>query len=237
MANRLGGRDVGELPVRCPCCWGRKLTQTDVLWPELIRAWQLRPYEVDYIGTQQGLVCGRCGSNLRTMTLAVAVMRGRQHLPLRVWLAMRPWVRILEINGAGALTQFLDRHLHHTLTSYPEVSMECLPFADRSFDLVIHSDTLEHVNHPIAGLRECHRVLKPGGRVCYTVPIVVDRLTRERRGLPPSYHGVEGAAEHLVVTEYGADAWRQLFEAGFGSLALYALGYPAGLALTGRRSR
>src|SRR5208282_3830755 len=42
--------------------------------------------------------------------------------------------------------------------------------------LVIHSDTLEHVERPVRALEECRRVLAPGGRVCFTVPIIVGRL-------------------------------------------------------------
>ena len=41
-----------------------------------------------------------------------------------------------------------------------------LPFADGTFDMVYSRYLLEHVNRPVVALREMHRVLKPGGRVC-----------------------------------------------------------------------
>jgi ubiquinone/menaquinone biosynthesis C-methylase UbiE len=115
--------------------------------------------------------------------------------------------------------------------------MLVLPFQDRSFDLVVHSDTLEHVPHPVRGLAECHRVLKPGGFCAFTVPIIVDRLTRSREGLPTSYHGAPDtrSSDLLVHTEYGADAWKHVILAGFGECRLMAFDFPASLALVGLR--
>jgi ubiquinone/menaquinone biosynthesis C-methylase UbiE len=45
-----------------------------------------------------------------------------------------------------------------------------LPFADSSFDYVFSSDVIEHTNDPFAATMEMIRVLKPGGKLCITVP-------------------------------------------------------------------
>jgi ubiquinone/menaquinone biosynthesis C-methylase UbiE len=42
---------------------------------------------------------------------------------------------------------------------------ERLPFADRSFDLIVANDSLEHFRDPAAALDELERVLKPDGRL------------------------------------------------------------------------
>lgn len=46
-----------------------------------------------------------------------------------------------------------------------EGSVEALPVDDASFDVVLCTQVLEHVDHPGQALRELHRVTSPGGRV------------------------------------------------------------------------
>ena len=59
----------------CTCCGSDDLIATKVLWQALVQEWRLAAYEVQYIDRQQGLQCRRCGSNLRTMALALAICR------------------------------------------------------------------------------------------------------------------------------------------------------------------
>jgi SAM-dependent methyltransferase len=49
-------------------------------------------------------------------------------------------------------------------------SIYALPYSDNTFDAVILSEVLEHLDDDVAGLREVYRVLKPGGIVAITVP-------------------------------------------------------------------
>lgn len=51
-----------------------------------------------------------------------------------------------------------------------EGDVEELPFADASFDRVLLSEVLEHVQDDVAALREVHRVLRPGGVLAISVP-------------------------------------------------------------------
>ena len=45
-----------------------------------------------------------------------------------------------------------------------------LPFADNTFDCVVTSEVLEHIQNDVNAIAELTRVLKPGGRLGVTVP-------------------------------------------------------------------
>jgi SAM-dependent methyltransferase len=226
------------LPETCVCCGGRTFEQIPVLWPELVAEWGLTAAQAAFVDVQQGWRCTTCGNSLRGMALARAIIRtcgGGEPLASFVQSDRARGLRLLEINEAANLTPFFAQLPHHRIVRFPDVDMTALPFDAESFDVVCHSDTLEHVDRPVIGLRECRRVLASGGMVAYTVPIIPDRLTRSRAGLPPSYHGDASAhaADQLVHTEYGADAWRQLLEAGFEECRIIAIASPAAHALVG----
>jgi SAM-dependent methyltransferase len=51
-----------------------------------------------------------------------------------------------------------------------EGSVYALPFADNTFDSILFSEVIEHLNDPDRALREIHRVLRPGGRVVIIFP-------------------------------------------------------------------
>jgi len=222
----------------CPCCGSRELAFKKVLWDELVSAWGLSQYERDYIDRQQGVSCRACGCNLRSMALAVAICRcyGFSGTLLHfVEKRAHKGLRVLEINEAGGLTQFLSRLPKHYVGRYPELDMTSMQFAAGEFDLVVHSDTLEHVPDPVKGLTECLRVLARGGYCAFTIPLIVDRITSSRAGLAPSYHGTvnERGTDLAVQTEYGCDAWKHVILAGFRECRLVALEFPAALALIG----
>jgi len=223
-------------PLICPCCGGMEFSQSSVIWPELAAEWRLSPVELKCIDEQQGSYCRTCGTNFRSMALAAAISRtlgySGMFSDIAVFLAASGR-RVLEINPAGSLTRFLSGYPGHVLATYPAVDITRLPYPDASFDLVIHSDTLEHIRHPERALAECRRVLTKDGYCIFTVPILVDRLTLSREGMPNSYHGnpSDAASDYVVWSEYGADAWKQVLRAGFAECRIFAFKYPSALAL------
>lgn len=70
-----------------------------------------------------------------------------------------------------------------------------IPYPDAIFDVVYHSHLLEHFSKQSAPafLRECHRVLKPGGTLRVAVPDL-ERIVREYlKALENTPHGQPGA--------------------------------------------
>lgn len=227
-------------PSFCYVCGASDFAHTSVLWPDLVAAWGLSSEEARYIDVQQGTHCRACGSNVRSIALARAILRWRGFKGTLIEFVGDPNqdnLRVLEINEGGTLHPFLSRLPKHQLVSYPEFDMMRLALPSAFVDLVVHSDSLEHVGKPEEALRECHRMLQTGGALIFTVPVVIGRLTRSRRVLSPSYHGAAGCTDPgmLVHTEFGADAWTMVLEAGFSSCTLVPYMFPSGLAIIGER--
>ena len=101
-----------------------------------------------------------------------------------------------------------------------------LSYDDNLFDVVLTSETLEHIPDWRKATQEIHRVLKLGGKHIFTIPIILSRKTRTRARLqndklvdilPPSFHGcdINNPSDYKVITEFGGDFMMALDEAGF----------------------
>ena len=222
----------------CAACGSDEFESQNVLWRDLIDTWQLSSEEVSYVNRQQGFHCRKCGNNLRAMGLAAAILRTQSRTgTLNDFCGSSSDLKVLEINTAGGLTQFLQKLQQHKLVQYPEYDLMDLAIGSEEYDLVVHSDSLEHVPNPVRALEECRRVLRTGGLCIFTVPIIVGRMSRSRHGLPPSYHGqpLINAQDQIVHTEFGVDVWKYVLEAGFISCEIVALEYPSALTLIARK--
>ena len=95
-----------------------------------------------------------------------------------------------------------------------------LSFATDSFDGILSFNVLEHVGDSTVSFRECLRVLKPGGKMIFTVPFMVNMETDMVRAvlrpdgtvehlLPPEYHGnpIDPEGGSLCFRYFG---WRML---------------------------
>ena len=214
----------------CARCGSTSFDQRDVIDDNLAGTWQLTPVERRWFEEREGHTCTGCGMSKRVRMLAWTV----RHLQLE-WNRLR----ILHINQinhlasilatAGAIDEtcyFLDVRRGAAVGSLTNQDLTALTYPDETFDLVIHSETLEHVFDYDKAFSELKRVLKGGGLHIYSVPLLHHRLTRQRARreddgsvrhlLAPSYHGLE--QEDLVVWEFGGDflmsatpATRQVF--------------------------
>lgn len=97
-----------------------------------------------------------------------------------------PEHRLLDLGcGRGGLVEQLSHPLPQTVGLDPDLASlrehrlalprvqatsDALPFAGRSFDVVVASWLLEHLQHPVRDLREVARVLRPGGVFVFITP-------------------------------------------------------------------
>jgi SAM-dependent methyltransferase len=123
-----------------------------------------------------------------------------------------------------------------TTPFYWNQDVQCLTFSSESFNVVISSETMEHVRRPWQGFSEIHRVLKPGGFFVFTVPYRSDRLTRPRVDttgaedvfLLPRIHHQDPyrPQDSLVYTDFGADLPDLLQPVGFDTKLVPVLNMP-----------
>ena len=224
----------------CAICGCENFIKQEVLWPDLCESWELLPDEIDYINEQQGMRCIGCSCNLRAQVLAKSLVTstGESLLFNKFYESKTAKdLKILEINTAGDLHPYLKILPEHKLIEYPEYDMMSLDLPNEHFDLVIHSDTLEHVPDPMTGLQECRRVLKKNGICLFTVPIIVGRLSKNRKQMPPSYHGdpADNKSDFLVHSEFGADAWTLPLLAGFEKITIHQIRFHSAIAIEARR--
>jgi SAM-dependent methyltransferase len=211
------------------------------LGPDLARGFAAR----------ESLFCRDCGSSLRVRRLVDVLLEHYADSATTLGgLLAEPGFRrldVAEINSVGTIHGALSAHHALAYSEYrPGAPLGSevagirnedvcrLTYEAGSFDLVLTSDTLEHVPELELALREIRRVLRPGGRHVFTVPLVPSRessIVRARLGddgavvhlEEPRYHGrgsgpfrlVSRKGDMLVFTDPGMDLVPALTRAGF----------------------
>jgi SAM-dependent methyltransferase len=202
-------------------------------------------FELRSHSLREGYCCPTCRASLRYRDQAAAIvaamsLRRAQSL---VQLIAEPSFRALDIYEPGIIGPFraLLGDLRGYETSYFWTdrepgqmhngqrceNLESLTYPDESFDLMLTSDIFEHVRQPWTAFGEVMRVLRPGGRHIFSVPISWPSATptssrvdvvgdRDLHLRPRHYHGSPtDSAGSLVYTDYGGDLDVRLRELGW----------------------
>jgi SAM-dependent methyltransferase len=92
-----------------------------------------------------------------------------------------------------------------------------LPFPDGTFDKIICAEVIEHVADERLGIAELGRILKPGGKIAFTVPTLFTEHTYDF--LSPEYFRTPGGHVRKVIP---GDLARSMERNG---LRVYAVGF------------
>jgi SAM-dependent methyltransferase len=202
-------REFALTPRRCPFCG-----------PSLFVRLRCEPI---------GIRCVRCGASAVHLAIGWALFDFAR--PIEATDAC-------ELSARGPLAEFLMRKAKSVALSeyFADVApgssrngvrcedVQRLTYADGSFDLVTHTEVMEHVPDDHRAFAELFRVLRPGGTMIFTVPLHrgADTIERARliggrieHRLEPVYHLDPLRGEGILAyRDYGADLVGRL--AGFG---------------------
>ena len=229
-------------------CRSWMLLQKRAIPPRLIELWGLSPVQASALARKETLSCTRCGARLRSRRIAAELLKQfpaeTASGPAR---SIAEWVQLPRAQALAVAEFNQIDGLHQPLLALPDLhyseffegvqpgqpvqGIRCedltqLTYPAERFDLVLTSETLEHVQDLHQALREIHRVLRPGGLHIFTIPRLpgtVSTYARARLDLNgkietvvrPLLHHPGGDVGYPVFTEFGADVREILQEAGF----------------------
>ena len=106
---------------------------------------------------------------------------------------------LVEVDAMVVAMDEGDELPHGSVSASGNSDVATLPFADDSFDHIIASEVLEHIDDDRAALGELVRVLRPGGRLAATVPATLPEKLCWK--ISDEYHAPKAASGHVRIYE------------------------------------
>lgn len=132
--------------------------------------------------------------------------------------------------GVDASPEAIEFCRRRGVDGVSEGRIERLPFADASFDLVLATDVIEHLDDDLAALRELRRVVAPGARLLATVPAYPWLWSQH----DAAHHHRRRYTLRALRSLLRAGGWEPIASSYFNSTLLAPI---AGVRLLGRRGR
>jgi SAM-dependent methyltransferase len=220
------------------------LLQRGVIHPRLAELWGLSPRLNEAFTRKESLSCSGCGAKLRTRRIAATILEvysiSDADQSVAAWArhAESRSIRVAELNRIDGLHEAISALPNLVYSEFREGAspgsildgiraedLTRLSFADASLELILTSETLEHVPDLSRALAEIWRVLVPGGAHIFTVPLLpTEEKTYARAVLQPDGSVKDlvtplrhpgGDIGYLVFNEFGADLPTLLSDHGF----------------------
>jgi len=216
-------------------------------WAEPVHKWRTSMGECPMCGRRPFLSMGpsplmtRCLSCAATATNLSLIPVVQEHVGDRASAK-----DAYELSTYGATLKWLETHMHSTTKSeffedHPtgtrvegvlNQDIQKLTFQEGSFDVVTSNQVFEHVADDVAGYKEIHRVLRPGGALIFSVPMYDTPSTLQTAELKdgkvmffgePEYHDsrIGGAKSAPVFWRHSQrDICSRVTQAGFSKTEL-----------------
>jgi hypothetical protein len=137
---------------------------------QLQKAWGISDNVVEAFNRKESMLCSYCGASLRTRRLAAVLMQTFAELK---GISSRSIVKLIQnqefrrlktakISGCGTLHLYLKEHSNLYYSEWMSHArpgevhdgvrcedLQCFTYPDNCFDIVLTSETLEHVPEPI----------------------------------------------------------------------------------------
>jgi SAM-dependent methyltransferase len=191
------------------------------------------------VNFKERMVCPNCGLNNRQRFLLERVLKAsKKYTDCQIYIyeQVTPFYNVIKkiypkITGSEYLGA--EYSSGTVVNGIRHEDSTCLSFSDNSFDLVLSLDVFEHIFDLEKGFKEAFRILKPRGKMTFSIPFYPLNNTTQKRAeitdgkiiflKEPQYHGNPVSEKgSLVVYDISWDCFDVIKKCGFSKVYMVA---------------